>query len=150
MEIESTKQTVPKQQPRYEFISIKMADGNKPENPQKIYCIPTDVGYGLSLSYWEIAARICYRLIEIPIALAALIVSLPVMLVIALIIKLNSPGPALFFQKRVARSKAVNVEDIVGDPAREIVDTKFSYKRKYWLPKTFWFVKFRTMYDNAS
>lgn len=61
------------------------------------------------------------RLIEIPIALAALAVFLPLMLVEAVIIRLDSPGPALFFQQRMG----------IGT-------------------KPFWFVKFRTLYADAK
>lgn len=60
------------------------------------------------------------RAIEIPIALVALALSLPIILVIALIVRLGTPGPALFVQKRVGRG---------GRP--------------------FNFVKFRTLYVDA-
>jgi len=60
------------------------------------------------------------RAVEIPIALAALVLSLPVMLALAWIIRRDSPGPALFFQTRLGRG---------GKPFR--------------------FVKFRTYYVDA-
>ena len=60
------------------------------------------------------------RLIEIIVASAVLMVTSPIMLVIAILIKLDSPGPALFRQERV------------GLHGRLIL---------------FW--KFRTMYSNA-
>lgn len=44
------------------------------------------------------------RMVEIPVALAALILSLPAMLAIAAAIRLDTPGPALFFQTRVGRN----------------------------------------------
>ena len=61
------------------------------------------------------------RLFEIAIALVALAFSLPIMLLVALIIKLDSPGPALFFQRRVGSGA-----------------------------ESFWFVKFRTLYADAK
>ena len=61
------------------------------------------------------------RLFEIFVALSALILTMPIMLLIAAIIRLDSPGPVLFFQKRVG----------IGG-------------------KTFTFVKFRTLYADAQ
>lgn len=139
---------------RYEFMNIRarrrIADVGVPECQRKIYCIGTEEGYGSSLSNWEIVARTFYRLIEIPVSLIALIVSLPVMLVIAVVIKLDSPGPVLFFQRRVGRSRRVSAKDLVIKTHLQIVDPHFSYQKKYWVPTTFWFVKFRTMYVDAK
>lgn len=60
------------------------------------------------------------RLVEIVVALVALIATGPIMLVIYIIIKLDSPGPALFRQERVGLNG-----------------------------KLIMFCKFRTMYSNA-
>lgn len=60
------------------------------------------------------------RLFEIIIASAALVVTMPIMLVIAFIIWRGTPGPVLFFQKRVGKGG-----------------------------KLFTFVKFRTLYADA-
>jgi lipopolysaccharide/colanic/teichoic acid biosynthesis glycosyltransferase len=60
------------------------------------------------------------RLVEIVIASCALLFALPVMLVVAVIIKLGTPGPVLFVQERVGRGG-----------------------------RLFRFVKFRTLYDDA-
>lgn len=60
------------------------------------------------------------RLLEIGLGLLFLVLSLPVMLLIGLIIRLDSPGPALFFQKRLGQAG-----------------------------KPFTFVKFRTLYVDA-
>lgn len=60
------------------------------------------------------------RAFEIVFALLVLTAGMPVMLLIALIIRLDSPGPVLFFQKRVGRGG-----------------------------KLFTFVKFRTLYADA-
>lgn len=67
------------------------------------------------------SAPLTQRVVEFVIALGALILCLPVMAIVGLIIRLNSPGPALFFQKRLAAG------------ARE-------YR----------FVKFRTLYADAK
>ena len=60
------------------------------------------------------------RLLEMFIAAAALIITAPIMLVLAIRIRLGTPGPALFFQNRVGQDQ-----------------------------KLFRFVKFRTLYADA-
>lgn len=60
------------------------------------------------------------RAFEIAVASLAIVLTLPVMLLIALLIKLDSPGPVLFFQTRIGKG---------GRPFR--------------------FVKFRTLYADA-
>jgi exopolysaccharide biosynthesis polyprenyl glycosylphosphotransferase len=59
-----------------------------------LYCAP--------LSTWGIT---CKRMIDITGAAALLIILSPVMLLIALLIRLTSPGPALFMQERVGFNK---------------------------------------------
>lgn len=115
----------------------------------KIFCIPSSEGYGSSLSFREKLARICYRLAEITISFIALIASLPIMFVIAIIVKLDSPGPVLFFQKRVSKSKLVLGKKLMNDDRFVILDSNFSPEQKYWVPKAFRFVKFRTMFADA-
>lgn len=60
------------------------------------------------------------RIVEIALALMALVTTLPVMLVIAAVIRIDSPGPALFWQTRLGRDAC-----------------------------PFRFVKFRTLYADA-
>lgn len=120
-----------------------------PGRQKKIYCIPADEGYGSSLSRGEIAARLCYRTTEILFSFVALLLSLPIMLALALVIKLDSPGPALFFQKRVARSRRLKGKSVLDEKQCTIVDPKFLPEKEYWVPNTFRFVKFRTMYADA-
>ncbi len=115
---------------------------------RRIYCIPAEEGYGQSLSYLELAQRGIYRIFELAANAIALVVSLPIMLLVAIVIKLDSPGPALFFQRRTGRSKLVRGADLIGR-GFQIVDPNFSSGKKYWVPTTFQFVKFRTMYADA-
>lgn len=65
-------------------------------------------------------ASILTRIFEIVISLIIIVLSLPIMLVIAIIIRLDTPGPVLFFQKRIGLNQ-----------------------------KPFTFVKFRTLYADA-
>lgn len=46
-------------------------------------------------------ARLCQRLLSLVVSFAAVLVTAPVMLLIAVAIKLDSPGPVIFRQKRV-------------------------------------------------
>ncbi len=115
---------------------------------QRIFCIPAEEGYGQSLSHGELARRAIYRVFELVAGALALVASLPIMLVVAAVIKLDSPGPALFFQRRTGRSRLVRGADLVGR-GFQIVDPNFSPEKKYWVPTTFQFVKFRTMYADA-
>lgn len=61
------------------------------------------------------------RFFEITIGCTILLIFAPIMLLEAIIIRLDSPGPALFFQKRLGAGA-----------------------------KTFWFVKFRTLFYDAK
>ena len=60
------------------------------------------VGDVVGSSHW--IAEAVYRTVEIMVALVALLVSLPFIVIAALLIRLDSPGPALFFHQRPARS----------------------------------------------
>ncbi len=79
---------------------------------------PDDIPLMQSSGVW--ITRLLLRCFEIGVALTALILTLPIMVLIGIIIKLDSPGPALFFQKRLGLGA-----------------------------KTFKFVKFRTLYVDA-
>src|SRR5689334_8548265 len=72
------------------------------------------------------------RIIDVVAATLALIVLFPLLLFIGLLIRIDSPGPALFVQKRVgARRKRYRGQT-------------------YWQPILFPCYKFRTMYQNAD
>lgn len=74
-----------------------------------------------SIPYRDGGIPIMVRCIEIAMALTALLLTAPIMIVIGIIIKMGTPGPALFFQKRVGQHG-----------------------------KPFTFVKFRTHYADAK
>ncbi len=94
-------------------------------------------------------ATIAYRLFEIIFSSVALICTFPLMVVIGLIIKLESPGPALFFQQRLSKAKLMRGDEIVKNDHFEILDEHFDPNKQYWVPLPFRFVKFRTMYADA-
>lgn len=78
------------------------------------------------------------RTIDVVVAASALLVLSPIMLLIAALIKLDSPGPVIFTQKRVGLRRRDGAEDEdSGDGAG-------------WQIGTFDFYKFRTMKRDAS
>ena len=117
---------------------------------KRIFCLPADEGYGSSLSHWQVMLRIVYRLTEVIVTLIVFIVTIPVMLALAIIVKLDSPGPALFLQRRLACSKLVSGKKLLKNSKLADAGLQFSADKKYWVPRTFWFVKFRTMYVDAK
>lgn len=89
------------------------------------------------------------RAMEIVAGTAAFILTLPICLLIALIVKIDSPGPILFFQTRLGLGKKVKgceLERSGFEVNREEVDPA----AEYWVPRIFKFVKFRTMYADAA
>ena len=79
---------------------------------------------GFKMVVWKSSIWFAYalkRLLDIVLSLAALVVLAPLFLVIAVVIKLTSPGPVFFVQARVGR-----------------------------YGKTFTFYKFRSMYQDAE
>lgn len=93
--------------------------------------------------------RLAYRAMEIFIALVVLLLSLPVLLVQALLIRLDSPGPVLFRQTRVGRSRRVLGRDLKGRTDLVPPVGHFEDDRWYYVPTTFRFLKFRTMYIDS-
>jgi len=74
----------------------------------------------------------CKRAIDVILACWLLVVLFPLMLVIAVLIKLESPGTVLFVQHRVGARRRIKGGRLV------------------WLVRTFAFYKFRSMIQNAD
>jgi len=89
----------------------------------------------------KVCGEVIRRFIDIVISLIVLIVTLPIMLLVVILIRLDSPGPALFWQKRVGRDFR-NRRDSCPDGVKN--------QRKCDLGgRLFDFVKFRTMYADS-
>ncbi len=95
---------------------------------------------------WAVA---CYRVFEFAFALTVLVLTSPIILLQALIIRLDSPGPALFFQPRYGRSRIVKGSELLGRTDIAPVAGGFDPDKLYWVPTLFRFIKFRTMYADA-
>jgi lipopolysaccharide/colanic/teichoic acid biosynthesis glycosyltransferase len=91
-----------------------------------------------------------YWVFEKTFAAFALVLSLPVMAFEAVIIKLDSPGPALFVHTRVCRSAVIRGRELRNrSDLRTPNDREFDPDGLYWVPSTFRLMKFRTMYHDA-
>jgi len=96
-----------------------------------------------------ILAEALYRALEILFSLLALLLTLPIMIIEAIIIRIDSPGPILFFHKRAGRSVPTLGRKLVDrDDLKPEGDT-FDPDKYYYVPSSFHFVKFRTMYQDA-
>jgi lipopolysaccharide/colanic/teichoic acid biosynthesis glycosyltransferase len=94
-------------------------------------------------------AEALYRVFEIFIALIGLIFGLPVMLLEAVLIRWDSPGPALFFHTRPGRSIMVRGRELEGRVDLQAPPGGYEPDRLYYVPSYFRLVKFRTMYSDA-
>ena len=81
-------------------------------------------------------AEACRRAINIFVALLGLVVTTPLMLVIAALVKLTSPGPVLYRQTRVGLDRRVGARRDAGNGGRRTRDAGGALFRIY---------KFRTM-----
>ncbi len=81
------------------------------------------------------------RTCDIVVSSVALICAAPIMLILAVLIRLTSPGPAIFRQQRVGRNRRNRSTETQYDgPERRKHDVG---------GQLFWFLKFRTMYVDA-
>ncbi|TVR99185.1 MAG: sugar transferase [Rhodospirillales bacterium] len=115
-----------------------------------VYAIP--VGWAPEPSQrhpFSRAAEALYVAFERVFALVALLAAAPIMLLQAIVIRLETPGPALFFQQRTTMSRPVRGRDLIGRTDLLPPEGRFDPDRYYLVPESFRFVKFRTMYADA-
>lgn len=92
-----------------------------------------------------------YRIFEIIITAFVLILTSPIMLFEAILIRWDSPGPALFFHTRPGRSAMIKGRDLQGRSDLEPPPGGYEPETLYYVPTYFHLIKFRTMYaDSAS
>jgi lipopolysaccharide/colanic/teichoic acid biosynthesis glycosyltransferase len=101
----------------------------------------------VSSSSW--LAEALYRSFEVLVALLGLTLGLPLMLVEALLIRWDSPGPVLFFHQRPGRSIMVRGRHLEG--RTDLIPPPGGYEPDtlYYVPSYFRLVKFRTMHHDA-
>ena len=105
--------------------------------------LPPDLWRGHSL------LRVVYRGVECVAALVVLLLAAPILLLEAILIRLDSPGPALFWQRRVGQSVVRRGREIMNREDLVPPEGGFQPEALYLVPQTINFVKFRTMYVDA-
>jgi lipopolysaccharide/colanic/teichoic acid biosynthesis glycosyltransferase len=94
-------------------------------------------------------AETVYRGFELLVAAVGLLVAVPLMLIVAGLVRYDSPGPALFYHRRPARSAIRYGRDLRG--RADLVPPPGGYQADvaYYVPRYFTLVKFRTMWSDA-
>lgn len=107
-----------------------------------------DITYNLRAKIgWQSTFKtIAIRISKFVIVLIALILTFPVMAFIAIAIKIDSPGPAIFKQKRIGKNFRKNGHSISKDKGI----TSNNQRKEDLGGKPFTFYKFRTMYVDAK
>ena len=135
-----------------ELAARRRRADNKPAEDEaelrKMYAIPADDRSGYRLS----VAEFFYICFERAVALFALLVSLPLFLFQYIVIRLDSPGPALFISARTTvsiprRGSELAKVPYLKPPASE---QEFDPDKYYYHPQLFRFIKYRTMYVDAK
>lgn len=111
-----------------------------------VYAVP--VQPGSATGNWLLEGA--YRIFEFVLALTLLILLMPIMLLEAVLIRLDSPGPALFSQRRVAKSKIMHARDLHSITGLRPPPNGYDPDDYYYVPQTFHFLKFRTMFHDAK
>jgi lipopolysaccharide/colanic/teichoic acid biosynthesis glycosyltransferase len=94
-------------------------------------------------------AEALYRLFEITVALVGLLIGAPFVLIAAALICWDSPGPALFFHRRPARSTIARGRDLEGRSDLRPPPGGYDPDGLYYVPAYFTLCKLRTMYSDA-
>jgi lipopolysaccharide/colanic/teichoic acid biosynthesis glycosyltransferase len=133
---------VPRQEPR------TIADPQQDPRPARLGKIPV-IRLPASDAESSGIAEAAYRAFEIALASTGLIVAMPLMLAIAVLIRLDSPGPVLFRHRRPARSVRVRGRDLEGRTDLYPPASGYDRDAEYYVPAYFTLIKFRTMYRDA-
>ena len=131
--------------PRPSMQAIAQAPVTSAARPRQIYAVPVrpDIaGPG------KVADGL-YRGCEILLAATALLCTLPIMLVVAVIVRLDSPGPVLFRHRRPAKSTVVRGATLADRPDVRPSPGDVAPDALYYVPSYFILLKFRTMHHDA-
>jgi lipopolysaccharide/colanic/teichoic acid biosynthesis glycosyltransferase/GT2 family glycosyltransferase len=118
---------------------------HRPRSSRRVHAVPVR----RIVSSSGAAAEALYQAFEIVAVLFVFLVTLPIMLIEAVLIRLDSPGPALFFHIRPGRSVARRGRELAGRD--DLIPPPGDYEpdRLYLVPSYFRLVKFRTMYNDS-
>ena len=94
-------------------------------------------------------AEVIYRIFEFTAAFIGLVASLPLLLIAAAAIRVDSPGPALFFHMRPGRSIQVRGSELADRTDLEPPPGGFKTDILYCVPTFFTMLKLRTMFEDA-
>jgi lipopolysaccharide/colanic/teichoic acid biosynthesis glycosyltransferase len=122
--------------------TVRLRSGQEQTPARPVFAIPVEA------VPWSLTARLgqgLYRCFEFVVALFALILLSPLLLIAALAVRLNSAGPALFFHARAGRSVPTRGRDLIGRSDLRPPQGEFEPDKLYWVPTTFMLAKFRTM-----
>jgi lipopolysaccharide/colanic/teichoic acid biosynthesis glycosyltransferase len=101
----------------------------------------------VSSSHW--LAEAVYRGFEVLAALFGLVAGLPLLLILAAMIRYDSPGPVFFLHQRPGRSRIVCGRDLKGRTDLLPPPGGFDADSLCYVPSYFTLMKFRTMYSDA-
>ena len=130
---------------RTKVADRQLAHGVAVTTPHRMHAIPLPDGFWTGHTW----LRIAYRVVECGVTVVMLAVAAPIMVIEALLIKLESRGPALFWQRRVGQSVVRRGSDIAGRDDLIPPEGGFQPDVMYLVPEVIDFVKFRTMYVDA-
>jgi lipopolysaccharide/colanic/teichoic acid biosynthesis glycosyltransferase len=111
-----------------------------------VYAVPVGEAV-VGSSGW--LAETLYRIFELLLAVLGLTLGLPLMLLLVVLVRWDSPGPALFFHMRPGRSRRVRGCELEG--RADLKPPRGCYQAEHWyyVPSYFRMPKFRTMYSDA-
>jgi lipopolysaccharide/colanic/teichoic acid biosynthesis glycosyltransferase len=90
-----------------------------------------------------------YRAVEIVVASIALIGALPLIMISAIAIRLDSPGSVLFLHRRAARSLCLPGRELEGRADLKPPPGGYEPDAQYYVPSYFTLIKLRGMYRDA-
>ena len=100
--------------------------------------------------YGERLARRAFHALEVVLAAVGLVVLSPLLLIEAIVIKLDSPGPVFYAGLRAGRSVPTPGRELAARDDVRPPEGELEPDRLYWAPTWFSFVKFRSMWQAAA